>query len=245
MSSMLLNPHVLGTVWTPASIASHDGAWIDASVTASLTDAGSGLCSNADDQYGGDDDATSPSGYRPTIGTDATSGRGKLGFSSKYMTIASNARLHNNAGVTVWWAGNITSWATYSNLFIKDAEAWNAPGWRIINNNGTVQVTFQTSNGAKTCNYGTAASMTGRMYLVARCGTTSNKLEIWKNGSSVTSVASTGTLSSTASNVLLMADTAGTGNVTGDLYECGIAAVDISDSDLSALHSYLSSKWSI
>lgn len=230
--------------WTPNSISTL-ACWLDANVAASMTDAGSGLCSAWADQKGADDGATSPSGLRPTITTDATSGKGALDFSSKYMTVADSARLYASSGITACIAGNFTAWANYANLLIQDSTAWNALGWRFVNNNGTVQVSVGTSGGTKTCNFGASSGMTGRQILTMRAGTTSNKLEIWKNGTSVTSVASTGTITDTAAAALLMADTAGTGNVTGKVFEVIICAGDISDSDLASMHSYLASKWSI
>lgn len=230
--------------WTPASISTL-AAWLDANVSASMTDAGSGLCSAWADQKGADDGATSGVGVRPTITTDATSGKGALDFSNKSMTIADSARLYASGGITVCIAGSITSWDNYANLAIQDSTGWGFPGWRMINNAGTVQVSVGTSDGTKTCNFGAVAGMTGRQILTLRCGTTSNKLEIWKNGTSVTNTASTGTISDTSYAVLLMGSGAGAGSVNGKLFEVIICAGDISDSDLSAMHSYLSSKWSI
>lgn len=230
--------------WTPASISTL-AAWLDANVSASMTDAGSSLCSAWADQKGGDDGATSASGVRPTITTDATSGKGALSFSNKSMTIADSARLYASGGVTVCVAGDFTSWDNYANLIIQDSTGWAFPGWRLINNAGTVQATVATSGGAKTCNFGAVGTMTGRQVLTVRCGTTSNKLEIWKNGTSVTNTASTGTITDTGYAVLMMGNGAGAGSVNGKLFEVIICAGDISDSDLASMHSYLASKWSI
>lgn len=228
-------------LWTPASISTL-AAWLDG--TLGLTDAGGGLCSAWADQKGADDGATSAT-YRPTITTDGTTGKQCLSFSNKSMTIADSARLYSSAGITVCVAGDFTSWDNYANLIIQDSIGWNALGWRIVNNSGTVQASVGASGGTKTCNFGAVAGMTGRQILTLRCGTTSNKLEIWKNGTSVTNTASTGTITDTASAVLMMGDGAGAGSVNGKVFEVIICAGDISDSDLSAMHSYLSSKWSI
>lgn len=230
--------------WTPNSISTL-AAWLDANVSGSMTDAGSGLCSAWADQKGADDGATSGVGVRPTITTDATSGKGALDFTNKSMTIADSGRLYASGGITACIAGNFTAWANFANLLIQDSTGWNALGWRIVNNSGTVQASVGTSDGTKTCNFGAVAGMTGRQILTLRCGTTSNKLEIWKNGTSVTNTASTGTITDTASAVLMMGDGAGAGSVNGKVFEVIICAGDISDSDLASMHSYLASKWSI
>ena len=229
------------STWTPASISTL-AAWLDG--TLGLTDAGGGLCSAWADQKGADDGATSAT-YRPTITTDGTTGKQCLSFSNKSMTIADSARLYSSAGITVCVAGDFTSWDNYANLIIQDSTGWGFPGWRIVNNAGTVTVAVGTSGGTKTRDFGAVGTMTGRQILTLRCGTTSNKLEIWKNGSSVTSVASTGTISDTSYAVIFMGNEGGAGSVNGKLFEVIICAGDISDSDLAAMHSYLSSKWSI
>lgn len=229
------------STWTPASISTL-AAWLDG--TLGLTDAGGGLCSAWADQKGADDGATSAT-YRPTITTDGTTGKQCLSFSNKSMTIADSARLYSSAGITVCVAGDFTSWDNYANLIIQDSTGWVYPGWQIVNNAGTVRAAVGTSGGTKTANFGAVAGMTGRQILTLRAGTTSNKLEIWKNGTSVTSVASTGTISDTSYPVIFMGNEGGDGSVNGKLFEVIICAGDISDSDLSAMHSYLSSKWSI
>lgn len=242
--SSLLNPYIVGLppAWTVGSISSL-AAWLDG--TLGLTDAGGGACSAWADQKGGDDGATSAT-YRPSITTDATSGKQCLSFTNKSMVIADSARLYASAGITVCVAGDFTSWATYANLALNDSTGWGGYlGWRLVNNNGTVQATVGTSGGAKTCDFGAVGGMTGRQILTLRAGTTSNKLEIWKNGTSVTSVASTGTISDTSYPVILMGNEGGAGSVNGKLFEVIICAGDISNSDLSSMHSYLATKWSI
>ncbi len=244
--SSLVNPYALSVNWGPTLMTSL-GVWLDASVSGSMTDAGSGACSAWADQQGADDGATSPDTKRPTIGTDTTSGKGKLSFSSKYMTVAHSARVNPTDKLTVMVACNLTDWANYSNFMLKGDTGWSSLGWRIINNNGTVQVSVGTSGGTKTVNYGTKASMTGRQIIGFTIGTGDGNLRAWKNGAEVGTRAAfaSGTLTANSGYpLLMMADTAGTGNVTGDLFEVVMAASD-SQSEVAALNTYLSAKWSI
>jgi hypothetical protein len=234
----MINSHRFGSVGA-VSPTTYSGCvlWLDASDGASVTHVANAI-SQWNDKSGNANHATqATAGLKPTYGTDATTGLGKVSFASDMLSVADHASLDLTTGITIMVAVNVTTWDPYATIVGKDNGAQaNAYNLHASSDSTVIRCRANATYAA------TSISITGRRIFTMRYNSTS--IRAYKDGTLDGTTAMTTAMTTTANPLTIFAADA-TPNlpVTGDAFEIAMWNNDIGDSAAAALTAAWKTKW--
>lgn len=241
MTGFFINSYASGGVaaFAPTDVTDLR-AWYDASDAASITSAANAI-SGWNDKSGNSNHLTqATAGLKPTLGTDATSGLGKVTFDGGDVLAANDsASLDINGTIAIFIAANFTT--ITNNDIILSKDTFYAIAWSVYAGGGSGQILRFNINGTDaTIDTGThvGRSLTTCIY----DGT--NMYTRW-NRAAITTTAKTGAIVTTADKFHLgAADDSATSGFAGEVFEVLIYGTAMNNTNRDLIETYLRTKWS-
>lgn len=234
--------HAAAAAWIPSNAAGLV-FWIDASDAASITHVANAV-SQINDKSGNANHAVqATAAAKPTLGTDATTGRGKLGFDGgDHLAVADHATLDLTTGLTLFVACNLTAFTPYGIVVGKDSTAFTA-AYTLASGDpgGTTDLRmYVNSTVAKVA---TASTYTSGRHVLAGAYDSATIRGFFDSTTALATTVYTAPATVNTTPLTVGDRAEGTYGVTGDIYEILLYNSDIGATERANALSYLRTKW--